>query len=58
VFQILRYHGPDPLELSAPQDPGVVKQGGAELTVVGAGSTPHAPLVTELAVVARPMTEA
>jgi hypothetical protein len=58
VFQILRYHGPEPLELNGPQDPGVVEQGGAELTLVGAGSTPQAPLVVELAVVAPPMTDA
>jgi hypothetical protein len=57
VFQILRYHGLESLELNGPQDPGVVRQGGAELTVVGAGSTPHAPLVTELAEVSPPMTE-
>jgi hypothetical protein len=58
VFQILRYHGPVPVELNGPQDPGVVKHGGAELTLVGAGSMPHAPLATELPVLAPPMTEA
>jgi hypothetical protein len=58
VFQMLRYHGLESLELNGPQDSGVVRQGGAELTVVGAGSTPQSPLVAELAVVAPPMTEA
>ena len=44
----MKYQGLSPELVNEPHDPGLLKQGGADVTEVAAGTTPQATAVTEL----------